>query len=98
MRIPIALSSVAVLFLSLSLQAADAAKPSSEAREKMAAMHDKMALCLRSDKAIKDCHSEMHEQCKEHQGEGSCPMMGKMGKHHKNKHGSDKQDDNREKE
>lgn len=35
------------------------APPTKEMREKMAAAHDKMAVCLRSDRAIEDCHAEM---------------------------------------
>ena len=56
---------------------ADKSKPttpvSKEDREKMAAVHEKMAACLRSDKSFDVCHDEMkaaHEK-----GEG-CPMMG----------------------
>lgn len=33
--------------------------PTKEQREKMAAEHDKIAACLRSDRAIEDCHKEM---------------------------------------
>lgn len=34
-----------------------------EQRVKMADMHDKMAACLRSDRAMKDCHDEMKMSC-----------------------------------
>jgi hypothetical protein len=33
--------------------------PTKDQREKMAAEHDKIAACLRSDRAIEDCHKEM---------------------------------------
>ncbi len=52
---------------------------SKENREKMAAIHEQMAACLRSDKAIADCHSEMRKSCKD-LGPEACPMM--SGMHH----------------
>jgi hypothetical protein len=33
--------------------------PTKEQREKMATEHDQIAACLRSDKAIEDCHAMM---------------------------------------
>jgi hypothetical protein len=33
--------------------------PTKEMREKMAKAHEEMAVCLRSDRAIEECHSEM---------------------------------------
>ncbi|MGZ3671380.1 MAG: hypothetical protein ACXVB9_08870 [Bdellovibrionota bacterium] len=45
-------------------------------REEMAAMHEKMAACLRSDKPIKDCHKEMMDTCKN--AKNGCPMMKHM--------------------
>ena len=56
-------------------------EPSKEMRAKMAAAHDRMAACLRSDKAIADCRSEMMANCRETMGEQGCRMMG-MGMHH----------------
>ena len=59
-------------------------------REEMAVTHEKMAACLRSDKAIEDCHKEMMKSCKGMKGH--CPMMGmehmhgKMGKGMKHEH------------
>ena len=50
--------------------------PSKEMREKMASLHEQMAACLRSDKPIADCHSQMMKSCKETMGEKGCPMMG----------------------
>lgn len=63
------------------------AAPTKESREQMAAAHEKMAQCLRSDSSIEDCHEQMREQCHEMKDEGHCSMMGEMGKgmhkHHK---------------
>lgn len=50
--------------------------PSKEMREKMATMHEQMASCLRSDKAVATCHDEMMKSCKDTMGEKGCPMMG----------------------
>jgi hypothetical protein len=36
--------------------------PTKEQREKMAEAHEKMAACLRSDKAIEECHAEMMKE------------------------------------
>jgi hypothetical protein len=56
--------------------------PSKESREKMAAAHENMAQCLRSEATIEDCHKQMMDQC--HDTNGDCPMMGKgMMQHHK---------------
>ncbi len=53
-----------------------------EQRSKMAEAHEKMAVCLRSEKPMKDCHEEMRKACNDNKGEG-CPMMGmKKGRHH----------------
>ncbi len=48
-----------------------------EMREKMATSHEKMAVCLRSDKDLQTCHDEMKKTCNEVMG-GECPMMGGM--------------------
>ncbi len=53
------------------------APPSKETREKMAALHEQMAACLRSDKSINDCRTEMMKSCRETLGPQGCPMMGK---------------------
>ena len=45
----------------------------------MAKNHETMAACLRSDKAIGECHDEMMKNCKD---TDTCPMKGHMGKHH----------------
>jgi hypothetical protein len=51
--------------------------PSAEQRQKMAEVHQKMADCLRSDRPIAECRSEMASACHDMLGAGSCPMMGK---------------------
>jgi hypothetical protein len=51
-----------------------------ETREKMATVHEQMAACLRSDKSMSDCHTEMKKSCQEVFGDQGCPMTG-MGKH-----------------
>ncbi len=70
------------------------AAPSKESREQMAAVHEKMALCLRSDSSIEDCHEQMRGQCHDMKDEGHCSMMGKMGKgiHKHHKKGDGKKD------
>ncbi len=58
--------------------ASSAAAPSKETREAMAAIHEQMAACLRSDKSIEQCRSEMHKACHEKVGDTECPMMMRM--------------------
>ncbi len=53
------------------------ASPSKETREKMAALHEQMAACLRSDKSINDCRTEMMNSCRETIGPQGCQRMGK---------------------
>ncbi|MEK2643960.1 hypothetical protein [Bdellovibrio sp. BCCA] len=43
-------------------------------RENMAKMHENMATCLRSNKAVNDCRAEMKTSCKD-MGKEGCPMM-----------------------
>ena len=60
---------------------------SKEMRQKMASLHEQMARCLRSGKAIADCHSQMMKSCQDAMGEQGCRMMrhgmtdGGSGKH-----------------
>lgn len=63
--------------------AAEAA-PSREMREKMAAAHESMAACLRSEKSFADCRNEMQRSCQQMHGGQGCPMMG-MGMHERMK-------------
>lgn len=60
---------------------ADHAAPTKEMREKMATLHEQMAACLRSDKPIADCRSEMKKSCSEALGKEGCPMMDRMHHH-----------------
>jgi hypothetical protein len=53
--------------------------PTPEARQQMAAVHQKMAECLRSDRPIAECRAEMMRSCHEMMGERGCPMMGSTG-------------------
>ncbi len=50
--------------------------PSKEMREKMASLHEQMAACLRSDKPITDCRSQMMKSCQDTMGDKGCPMVG----------------------
>ena len=59
----------------------DAKKPpefTTEQRHKMADLHNKMALCLRSDRPMLECRQEMMTGCKDTMGKDGCPMMGGM--------------------
>lgn len=67
-------------------------EPTAEQRQKLAAMHEKMAACLRSDRPVRDCHKEMMDTC--HDMGKDCPMMrghgpGPMGDHHERMHGGE---------
>jgi hypothetical protein len=55
------------------------AAPTAEQRQKMAEIHQKMADCLRSDRPIEECRSEMATACHDSLGADQCPMMGKHG-------------------
>lgn len=50
-------------------------EPSKEMRAKMAAAHEQMAACLRSERPIAECHKEMMKNHHELMGEHGCPMM-----------------------
>ncbi|MEA9356604.1 hypothetical protein SHI21_10330 [Bacteriovorax sp. PP10] len=56
-----------------------------EQRVNMATIHENMATCLKSDKTVAACHSEMKENCKSMMGAEGCKMMkhDKMMKHRK---------------
>jgi hypothetical protein len=45
---------------------------SKDTREKMAQLHEQMAACLRSDKSVATCHSEMMKNCQEQLGSEGC--------------------------
>ena len=82
---PLLYSLIASMLISAIALAADdgptgAPEPSKEMRANMATVHEQMAACLRSDKSISDCRSEMMKECQQLMGERGCPMMG-MGSH-----------------
>jgi len=52
------------------------AAPTPEVRQQMADVHQKMAECLRSDRPIAECRTEMTKSCQGLVGQASCPMMG----------------------
>lgn len=52
------------------------AEPSKEMRAKMASAHERMAACLRSERPMAECRSDMMKSCHEVMGERGCPMMG----------------------
>lgn len=52
------------------------ADPTAEQRQKMAAIHDRMAACLRSERPFAECRAEMHASCQQTMGGAGCPMMG----------------------
>lgn len=52
-----------------------------EMRLKMAEAHEKMGACLKSEKPMSECKSEMMNSCDGHMGKEGCPMM-----HHKGGH------------
>jgi hypothetical protein len=59
---------------------AGASTPSKEMRERMATLHEQMATCLRSDKPISDCRTEMLRHCQAMMGNQGCTrMMGGAG-------------------
>jgi len=57
-----------------------AAAPSQELRDQMAAVHQRMASCLRSEKPIAECREEMRRNCAKFMGEQDCSMMGMGGR------------------
>ena len=70
---------IALCLSSIALAQAPApAAPSKEMREHMAQLHEKMAVCLRSDRSVGDCRAEMHQECMS-MGAGACGMMGPHG-------------------
>lgn len=69
---------LAMLMLSATSSFAADTKFTKEDRQKMADMHTKMAECLKSDKSMSDCQSEMMKSCKGMMGKEGCPMMGHM--------------------
>jgi len=77
--IAIAMSSPALAEKSSSKMDEKSTKTTKPQRANMATMHEQMAKCLRSDKPMSVCRSEMRNNCKSMMGEGACPMMSEMG-------------------
>ena len=103
-RIVIVLCAVATLG-NFAVAAENASKPAgaksppevtTEQRQKMAGLHEKMATCLRSDRPMSECRQEMMKGCKDTMGKDGCPMMGgKMG-HGMHQHMMDEQSGGKE--
>ena len=55
--------------------------PSKEDREKMAAVHEQMAACLRSDKSIAECHKDLAKSQHQMMQMMGCPGGHKMHPH-----------------
>lgn len=54
--------------------------PTKEMRDRMATLHEQMAACLRSDKSISECRTEMQKNCQSMMGTQGCTrMMGATG-------------------
>ncbi|HEU4624344.1 MAG TPA: hypothetical protein VFS52_06250 [Steroidobacteraceae bacterium] len=92
MHIAIASAFVAAAGAAVSAEpptSSTAAAPSKEMREHMAAIHEQMAACLRSDKSIDECRTETMQKCQALMGQQGCPGMGMgMGMHHGMRHPS----------
>lgn len=54
-------------------------EPSPEQRQQMAAVHQKMADCLKSSRPMGECRSEMLTNCQSMMGAAGCPMMESAG-------------------
>jgi hypothetical protein len=69
-------------------------EPTTEQRQKMATVHEAMATCLKSDKPMADCRTEMMKSCEESMGQ-DCSMMHEMHgmKGHNMKHHEMKEDE-----
>src|SRR6185312_13350181 len=79
-----AITGALLLALSSAAFAADApaapATPTKEMRERMATLHEQMAACLRSDKHVSECRTEMLKHCQSMMGNQGCTrMMGGAG-------------------
>ena len=57
-----------------------------EQRLKMADILDKMAICIRTQRSIPDCHQDMMTVCKSTMGKSGCHMMGEE-MHHNGRRG-----------
>lgn len=58
---------------------APAIAPSKEMRGQMATLHEQMAACLRSEKSLSECRTEMMRSCQSLMGSQGCRMATGMG-------------------
>lgn len=75
------IASVLLIAASSAVFAADAPTtvPSKELREQMATLHEQMAACLRSDKSMSECRTEMMRSCQSMMGSQGCSTAMGMG-------------------
>jgi hypothetical protein len=59
--------------------------PTKQEREQMAKTHEHMAICLRSEKSMRECHEAMRKECEASLGDRCPMMMHPMMEHHINK-------------
>ncbi len=83
-RVPYIAAGLALLLVAGAAFAGSASdagqsEPSKEMRAKMATLHEQMAACLRSDKTMTECRSEMRKHCQETMGKDHCSMMDRGG-------------------
>lgn len=83
-RVTTAITGALLIALSSAAFAADApaapSAPTKEMRERMATLHEQMAACLRSDKPIAECRTQMWKHCQAMMGSRGCTgMMGSGG-------------------
>jgi hypothetical protein len=83
-RVATAITGALLIALSSGALAADApaapSTPTKEMRERMATLHEQMAACLRSDKPVSECRTEMLKHCQAMMGNQGCTrMMGRAG-------------------
>lgn len=74
-----AITGILLIALNSTAFAADApaapSAPTKQMRERMAALHEQMAACLRSDKSFSECRTEMQKHCQEMKGNQGCTRM-----------------------
>lgn len=83
-RVATAISGALLVALGSAAFAGDApaapSAPSRQMRERMATLHEQMAACLRSDKSMSECRTEMLKHCQSMMGSQGCTMtMGSGG-------------------
>ncbi len=82
-RVATAITGALMMALTSAAFAANPSAPSAptkEMRERMATLHEQMAVCLRSAKPISECRTEMMQHCQAMMGSQGCTgMMGSGG-------------------